>query len=154
MYDHDQMADVHVGMDDQARAVLHALAAREPTFVDYDVACGGYDFRSCTYGWYNGRERGFSLVVSVPGKWSDFVQKRALIIVVAEGHNHDGIVVDHWLSDRMPFNSPVADDFPEEAYERRWTCPYLRVDQAVQRIFDVCKDQWAEWEAEAEGAGE
>ena len=147
MYKQNQMADLQLAMNSQAWAVLHALSALEPTFAEYDKERGAYNFASCTYAWYNGRERGFSLVIAAPVNWR--VVERVLTFVVAEGRNHDGIVVDHCLMKAAPFNSLLVDDLPEEVYKRRPSIGYLRVDKAVQRIMSVCAAQWKTWAEEA-----
>jgi len=65
-----------------------------------------------TAAWYNGREDGFSVTVSMSP------EPESLVVTFGEHRNTDQIFVDHWLG-RVGINPPTVDDFTDEAYEDR-----------------------------------
>jgi len=64
-----------------------------------------------TAAWYNGRERGFSITVSM-------LRNENLIVTFGECRNSDGIFVDHWQG-KPDINPPTVQDFSDEIYARR-----------------------------------
>lgn len=98
----NRIADTSLQLNSQALAVLQILANREPTFADY--ANGRYDIEIGTYAWYNGRERGFSLVVTRLGK-----SRTPLVCTVFEHRKSDDLCVLSWEPDRLFLNAPTIE---------------------------------------------
>lgn len=125
-----RVTDDSLGMSDQARAVLALLSGREPDFAEYDKAEGHYLYESSTAAWYNGRERGFSLVVH-----RTLSDRTALVLTVTEHRVSDEITINHWVVDEARFvNPPTVADFPAEELIHQHRVPYGRVDKAVAFI--------------------
>ena len=92
-----------------------------------------------THGWYNGRERGVSLMVK------PFHGSGCLIVTFGECRGGDSIFVDSWTMDLAPFNGPTEPDFPDAAYRaRRYAKPYNAGEAA-----DIIREIVAAWVPEA-----
>lgn len=124
----DSIADPTFGIGRQARAVL-AMLEREPDFAEYKD--GFYEVRIQTRAWYNGRERGISLVVQRLG------YRGCLVITFGEHRNSDGIFVDSWEMATPPRNSPTAGDFSDEAYKARRSFDEGQAGRAADHIYEL-----------------
>jgi len=78
------MIDIGLSIDNQAQAVLQMLRGYDGNFADIEGLHG-----LSTFAWYNGRERGISLVAHHTSAKTD-----SLVIVFGEIRNTDGIFVD------------------------------------------------------------
>ena len=128
------IADPHVGIGRQARAVL-ALLDRAPDFAEYKD--GFYQVEIQSRAWYNGRERGVSLCVS------RMCCEGCLVITFGEHRNSDSIFVDSWLMKQPPFNSPTTEDFSDEAYKARKSFPYGHAGDAADYIYEKMAEFYA-----------
>lgn len=90
----------------------------------------GYEIT--TSAWYNGRERGISVV-----KYS-YKDRDSLVITFGETRNSDSIFVDSWVVENQGFlNPPTVSDFPDEAYARRKSFKYDQHWDAAKYIVDL-----------------
>jgi hypothetical protein len=123
------IADSTLNLSGQALAVLAMLSQREPDFATYDKQYQHYNYEATTSAWYNGRERGVSLVVR-----RSIVDKKCIVLTFGEVRNSDSIFIDSWEHDGVFMNPPTIDDFPDKAYAERQYVDYGRVDLAVDLI--------------------
>ena len=108
---------LHLGVNSQAWAVLHLLQAYEESIESLGVPL----MRADSYAWYNGRERGISIVVS------QYFEKMGLVCVFGECRNSDSIFVDVYEkvgaavyeSKKGTFAPSYLDAGYEEAYRKR-----------------------------------
>lgn len=107
--------DMTFRLNAQAWATLHLLNALEldDGLWDEEAECHHAEIRTAP--WFNGRERGFSLVVTT----DRFSVVPALTICFAECRNSDEIVVFHWVSPISSINPPTANDLSESAWDNR-----------------------------------
>jgi hypothetical protein len=132
MFD-DYCADTGLGLSGQGRAVLVMLSENEPDFADFDEERRTYSVFISTAAWYNGRERGFSLVMDPRQGTQD-----RLVITCAEIRNTDGIFVDTWVDETSAYlNPPTPRDQPEESYEARTRFGFGDVGKAASFIYDL-----------------
>lgn len=124
-----------LGIKPQPMAVLAALADNnEVDDFGYGIDEDG-DPRGDvdTFAWYNGRERGVSIVFEnydTPDK-----ARRYLVVVVNEARGSDELIVDWWLTGTHYPNGPTPKYFPDEAYAKnRSHFPYMDVRRAVKKI--------------------
>jgi hypothetical protein len=129
------IAETNLGISGQALAVLAVLAQREPDFAPYDEKFHDYEYEVTTSAWYNGRERGISLVIS-----KGISRIPPLVITFGECRSSDDIFIDSWVGKRRFLNPPTVVDFPESAYETRTLVEYGRVDRTVSVIVGKIRD--------------
>lgn len=127
----NRIADPHLGINKQARAVL-AYLDTEPSFAKYEN--GFYDIDISTHAWYNGRERGVSLTISRLGF------RGCLVVTFGECRNSDGIFVDAWELPGAPYNGPTTEGFTDDAYKARKTFPEGAAGKAGEYIFEKLAD--------------
>jgi len=131
------IADPTFGLTAQSLTVLHALAGW-----DLDNIIGRLPdeekrhWETHTYPMYNGRERGICITF---GKWIS-TNCRILHIFFSECRNSDNIVVTWWFADR-PFNAPELNTDDETWTKNHAFFPWGRVDQVVQHIIGLMKNQ-------------
>lgn len=124
------IADSYLYLNSQSLAVLAMLAQREPDFAEYDKENREYLYEATTAAWYNGRERGFSLVVR-----RQMTDRACTVITVAEHRSSDQIVIMSWdYEDKYFLNPPMVDDAPESAWAGSQHVDYGRIDLAVALI--------------------
>ena len=138
------LVESHLGLSEQALAVLAVLARREPDFAPYDKEFHDYEYEVATAAWYNGRERGVSLVIS-----KGITKAPPLVITFGEHRNSDNIFIDSWVGKQRFLNPPTIADFPDAAYEARTLVEYGRVDRAVEVIIGKIRDYFANLAVEA-----
>jgi len=133
------IADQHLGLRDQALAVLAMLAQREPDFAEWDDEHHEYVYEARTSAWYDCRESGVCLVVH-----RTLDDRTCLVITFGEHRVADSIFVDHWECQNRFVNPPTVDDKPKAAYNENGRedvgckmVDYGRVDLAVQHIHEV-----------------
>ena len=99
-------ADITLGLNPQATAVLHLLSSYDVDFVSKPE-----QVQIKTAAWYNGRERGYVITVQlVPGS------VKTLVIAWAEAKSSDALMVYAWESDLFFMNPPTVNDIPEEVW--------------------------------------
>lgn len=130
----NNIADPTLGVGSQARAVL-AMLDREPDFAAYNH--GHYEVEILTRAWYNGRERGVSLVMY---RWG---YERCLVVTFGENRNSDDIFVDSWMTDVPHINGPTVENFPKEAYQDRKTFRYGQAGEAALYIYALMERTYA-----------
>jgi hypothetical protein len=138
----NSIADLTLGVGKQARAIL-ALLEVEPDFAEYSE--GFYQIDIDTRAWYNGRERGVSLVVRRMGF------KGCLVITFGEHRNTDGIFVDSWEMPHAPMNGPTVADFSDEVYNvwnARTMFHYGEAGKAAKFIYEKMSQFYAGLERE------
>lgn len=126
----DRIANRKLELNHQAMAVLEYLSGMSPDFAPYKD--GHYLYNSSTYAWYNGRERGFSLVVN-----KDISSVSCKVFVVVESRISDSIVVYTWDSEHGYLNGPTVKDFPEESYTRAIHFKWGDVGEVVNFIYSA-----------------
>jgi hypothetical protein len=131
--------DFRLNLNARAWAVLHMLDC-EPDFAPYDEETGEYKIETETGAFYNGRERGFSIRVSLDHPTVEF-----LYVVFAENRSSDDIVVYCWKGSYM-VNPPCS--IPEEYYKSRQFLP--SVESAVRYIRSLMRDHLARVHQEAQ----
>lgn len=114
------LVDLSLNLNGQAWAVLHLLNGYGVQLGDsesllYDAEKEQYLFNSTTYAFYNGRERGFALVVEHP---SQSAVGGSLVIAFAENRSSDDIVVYSWESRWGLYDPPTVKDMPEDARQK------------------------------------
>lgn len=119
----NKTVDTTFGIKEQALAVLHSLSS-----LDLEDMTGDDGAGIATFPWYNGRERGVCLMVA-----KAFLSRECLLITFGECRSSDSLFVDAWTAAR-PFNAPDVSLFTDEAYARRRTFDYMRVDLAREHI--------------------
>ena len=102
--------DFRLGLNSVAWAVLHNLDG-EPTFAPYDHETHRYEIDCSTSAFYNGRERGFCLIVRK--NWTD---RKALYIMFSEYRSSDHIIVYSWVGN-AELNPPQVPP-NEEVYRK------------------------------------
>jgi len=130
--------DPSFGLNNQAMALLHFLAAMEPDFAEYEH--GRYSIEVSTYPWYNGREKGVCLVVQ-----HGLCDPKALHITFGEIRNCDSIFVDHWVS-TTPYNGPTLENTDptayEKAYQGRKVIGHGEIGKAAECIYGLMEDYY------------
>ena len=97
----DEIADSTFGIDNQAMAILHFMQDTEPNFANYKN--GFYtDVNFQTLPWYNGRERGIVISMSVS-------YQKHIHIAFFEHRNSDSIHCLKWETDKPYCNHPLED---------------------------------------------
>jgi hypothetical protein len=131
--------DVTLGLNGQALAVLHLLARTcEGIIPDW--------FLAGTRAFYNGRERGFSILITpigAPAKKGKGRSKRCPTLVVAcvEHKTSDSIVVYHWLSNTANIlDPPMQDQVPTKTWDEAKFFNYGRCDEVVNCIQQVIEE--------------
>jgi len=81
-----------------------------------------------TAAWYNGRERGFSIL------FRSLEKGETLVITVAEHRTGEDLVIDHWKTKKIFLNPPTINDFPEEAYSNRIYIGFKMFEEARKVI--------------------
>lgn len=99
--------DLHLGVPAKAWALLHLLSAACPDFFDKaeDEEC----FFTDTFAWYNGRHRGFSIVLT--GKEPS---GPCLIVAFGEHPQSDMIMIDVWEQRQIPYHTPTIEQRERE----------------------------------------
>jgi hypothetical protein len=128
------ITDATLGVHSQARAIL-ALLDREPDFAKYEN--GFYDVNIATSAWYNGRERGYALVLSKIGR------SECLVITFGESRGSDSIFVDSWTM-VPPLNPPTVANFPEGAYNTRKHFEANETAKAADYIYEALEAYYNE----------
>jgi hypothetical protein len=80
-----------------------------PSFATYDPALG-YRVGLRTFPWYNGYEKGASIVLRPCGS-----MKPCLVISFGEARNSNGIFVETWEQALEPFNIPTIEERENKA---------------------------------------
>jgi len=124
------LVDTNLSLNPSANAVLHMLAT-DPQFCEnddllWDGSKERYCFESTTYAFYNGRERGFSLLV----RHRDDPLGRAFALSVAEYRSSDQIVIYRNTRSERGLYDPVSVD--EIDWDSRRFCE--SVEEAVALI--------------------
>jgi len=128
-----QLAEINLNLNAQAIAVLAALSGMQPDGIArWDDKIKGYDFKSKTTAWYNGRERGFCLAAR-----NYLGTSPCIHICVAECRSGDQIVVYREITEH-PFLNHM--DLKDESYDTAEYFDYLRIDEVVQYIRQLLRD--------------
>jgi hypothetical protein len=127
-----RVADPTLGIHPQARAIL-ALLDCEPAFAKYKD--GFYDVNISTSAWYNGREKGYALVLSKTR------HRERLVITFGECRNSDYIFVDSWLMG-YGINPPTVADYPDAAYRARKRFTASQTAEAADYIYQTLKNHY------------
>jgi hypothetical protein len=127
------IADTHLNLNNQALAVLAVLGQSEPDFADWDAGAHEYVIETTTAAWYNGRERGFSLVVR-----RTIESPVTLVIIVAQHRNSGDIIVWSWRTKKRFLNPPTVGNLPKNHVDKDF--PYGRIDKAVDYIRKLMAD--------------
>ena len=139
------VANTSLDMNALATATLVLLADTFPEFAPYEE--GRSEFSATTAAWYNGRERGFSVVVKSYLNPSLHIEGyRRLVVTCAEHRNVDSVVVDWWLDGKIDINPPTPGDMPgaanwEAAVHRETFCDPRK---AADHIYDVIARHYKE----------
>lgn len=99
--------DLHLGVPAKAWALLHLLSGACPDF--FDKTKGEENFFTDTFAWYNGRHRGFAVVLT--GKEP---HGPCLIVAFGEHPQSDMIMVDVWEQRRIPYHAPTIEQRERE----------------------------------------
>lgn len=121
--------DPNMGVHRVARAILTYLEDADPGL---DASSEIY-----THAWYNGRERGVSIMRYSGSK------PFAMIITFGECRNSNSIFVDRWFVPRVDaptMNGPTLSDFSEAAYKKRWCCAPGLIGKAATYILNTLTD--------------
>ncbi len=106
------LVDTSLGLSEQSTAVLHLLGGFEPPDKVWDDDGKFYAYNCLTYAWYNGRERGFVLVIR------DDNQEKKLLLWCYERRNSDAIMVAEVLNeDGFYFTPPTLEAFTDKVYD-------------------------------------
>jgi len=126
------MINRSLSIKNQAYAVLAMLESYESEFSELE------GLRMDTFAWYNGRERGISIVASFS------VFEPGLAIVFGEHRMSDAIFVDFYETKHGSTMDPPSheDDGYEGAYEKRKCFDFGRADMAAAFIQGVIV-KWA-----------
>lgn len=136
-----------IGINAQAVAVLAYLlgdGSKDAAWAPADAyeAGEGYLIDLTVRPWYNGRERGFSLM------FDGHYQDRYLYVAVFEHRNSDEICGWAWTSELRTVNPPTVDDVPDEVAPDKNThsfaFPYGDADMAAMWIRDAVARWWTE----------
>lgn len=123
-------ADLSLGIHPKAWAILHLLNGMPPDFARWDHKAKKYDLELKTYPWYNGRERGFVLVLQ-----RTVGDKTALHVAFSECRTSDKVFVEVWV-DKTPWNITTYESCDKEvhgeAYDTRRT--FISVQEATDYI--------------------
>lgn len=120
-------ADPTLSLSAQALAIL-AILGHEP--INEEIL--GDDVEIASYAWYNGRERGASLVVRAQAD-----DNRSLIVTFGEHRRSDDVFVDTWEAEDF-WGIPGPGDMPEhEGAVTHTQFTYLRLDSACRHIRDA-----------------
>lgn len=123
------VADQNLNVSPAARAILALLSTREPEFLPFNHDARMFEGELHTRTVYNGRERGYAIVVvrsfkTDPAK-KTFVKNRTTlfgIVFFAENRNSDDIFVQTCLTDTLAdnFNLVVTyENLGERSYRER-----------------------------------
>lgn len=129
-------ANVTLGIRAQSWSVLHLLAEYDPDFAPYEDS--RYQCSIDTYPWYNGREKGFVLVLSKPVPKPD---EPSLCLAFAECRGSDSIFVDLWgIDDYM--GDPV--DWHHSGYDAAYNhrAEFLNSQDAAHFIYKEMERWW------------
>ena len=136
----NNITDPAFGINNQALAVLHLLADREPDFAEYGD--GGYNVLLNTRPWYNGRERGILISMDSIGEMS-----KILHIAIFEHRNSDDICCLKWETDTMYLNYP-DDNAIDRAYKGQnkhyadASFKYGEIGECANYIYDTLADYY------------
>lgn len=124
------LIDTTFGLNNQALALLHFMAACEPDFTPYEG--GRYQMYARTFPFYNGRERGFAVVlrrhISAP---------EALVITAFECRNSDALLIRSWRTSEWYMNGPTVADVPFKSAEEK-SFGYADIGHAAEHIYALC----------------
>lgn len=128
------LIDLSLNLDGQSWAVLHLLNGYGVQLDDdlYDSERGEYLFKSQTYAFYNGRERGFALTVEHP----DSKEHGCLVVAFAENRNSDDIVVYTWKGYGL-YQPPLVSEMPDNC--RKEATFHKSPNDAVWAIWELVK---------------
>lgn len=128
-------ADSSFGLSGQSLAILAVLAQTPPKFADYEPETG-YDIRIGTFPWFNGREKGVCLTISLPSS------RCCRVIAFGEDRASDAIFVEHW--DQMtPFNAPTVEEREDQAEDvERESFDRGRFDLVVEHILETMAEYY------------
>lgn len=125
------IGDPTLSIQAQATAILALLSERAPEFATNKQATK-YDVEFRTYSWYNGRERGISIVMHLPS-----LAPHVHVVTFGEERGSDQIFVDSW---GMPFkcygDPPELKDFSEKVYKQRKNFRMGQCGQAAEFIYN------------------
>jgi hypothetical protein len=96
-------------MQAQPLAVLAFLSTEEPEFAEWDDERKEYKYEQETHAWWNGRERGFSLMASLP-------MRDPVTLICVECRRSDQIRVYRYEG-QSRMNPPVVADMPASAWD-------------------------------------
>lgn len=123
------LVDLQLNIKPAAWAVLHRLSEVEAP----DALAPRPDasrWRTTTWAWYNGHERGISLVVE---RYISGGKVQRLVVVFGECRSSDSIFVDSWDDAEGDYSDgPKVEHMTVAAYEKRKEFP--TVDTATEHV--------------------